>query len=76
MSYDRLYYKYSHVGCPAAHMEDNCAHPDRCAENGRCLDLGPNPFDRQETPFTRQFKKDCKELHERLANSPADREGK
>lgn len=44
---DRLYYKYAHIGCPAAHMEDNCAHPDRCADNGRCLDLGPNPFDRR-----------------------------
>jgi hypothetical protein len=38
---DRLLYKYAHVGCPAAHMEDNCAHPDRCADNGRCLDLAP-----------------------------------
>lgn len=42
--YERLYYKYAHVGCPAARMEDNCAHPDRCAENGRCIDLGPDPF--------------------------------
>ncbi len=47
--YQRLYYKYSHIGCPAAQMEDNCAHPDRCAENGRCLDLGPSPFDRQHS---------------------------
>lgn len=39
-----LLYKYSHIGCPAAHYEDNCAHPDRCANNGKCLDLGPNPF--------------------------------
>jgi hypothetical protein len=44
----RLYFKYSHIGCPAARMEDNCAHPDRCADNGRCIDLGPNPFARQE----------------------------
>lgn len=43
--YSRLYFKYSHIGCPAARMEDNCAHPDRCAGNGRCLDLGPSPFD-------------------------------
>lgn len=43
-NWSRLYYKYSHIGCPAAHMEDNCAHPDRCADNGRCIDLGPNPF--------------------------------
>lgn len=35
----RLHYKYSHIGCPAAHMEDNCAHPDQCADNGRCLRL-------------------------------------
>jgi hypothetical protein len=42
--WQRLYYKYSHIGCPAAGMEDNCAHPDRCADNGRCLDLGPSPF--------------------------------
>lgn len=42
----RLYYKYAHIGCPAAQMEDNCPHPDRCACNGRCLDLGPNPMDR------------------------------
>ena len=44
--YQWLLHKYSHVGCPAAHMEDNCAHPAECAENGRCLDLGPSPFDR------------------------------
>lgn len=37
--YHRLYYKYAHVGCPAAKYEDNCGHPDLCAENGRCLDL-------------------------------------
>jgi hypothetical protein len=43
----RLHYKYAHIGCPAARMEDNCAHPDRCADNGRCLDLGPNPFDKE-----------------------------
>ncbi len=34
-----LLHKYSHCGCPAVRMEDNCAHPDRCAENGRCLQL-------------------------------------
>ena len=39
--YQRLLYKYSHVGCPAAHYEDNCDRPGECAENGRCLDL-PN----------------------------------
>jgi hypothetical protein len=43
--WSRLYYRYSHIGCPAARMEDNCAHPDRCADNGRCVDLGPNPMD-------------------------------
>lgn len=37
----RLLYKYTHVGCPAAHMEDNCANPERCADNGRCLHLAP-----------------------------------
>jgi hypothetical protein len=37
--YQHLLYKYSHVGCPAAHYEDNCEHPGKCAENGRCLDL-------------------------------------
>lgn len=36
---DRLRYKYAHIGCPAAKYEDNCAHPDECAENGRCKDL-------------------------------------
>jgi len=43
MDRDRLYFKYSHIGCPAAKMEDNCAHPDRCADNGRCLGLPPLP---------------------------------
>jgi hypothetical protein len=37
--WDRLHYKYSHIGCPAARYEDNCAHPDRCADNGKCLEL-------------------------------------
>lgn len=46
-NWDKLYYKYSHIGCPAAHYEDNCAHPDRCADNRRCLELGPNPFERK-----------------------------
>lgn len=36
-----LLYKYSHVGCPACHYEDNCDRPAECAENGRCLDLKP-----------------------------------
>ena len=40
-SWEQLYYKYSHIGCPHAHMEDNCAHPDRCADNGKCIDLPP-----------------------------------
>lgn len=39
--YQMLLHKYSHIGCPAAHMEDNCAHPAECAENGRCRDLAP-----------------------------------
>lgn len=39
--YQHLLHKYSHVGCPEAHYEDNCAHPAKCAENGRCLDLKP-----------------------------------
>jgi hypothetical protein len=34
-----LLYKYAHVGCPAARYEDNCTHPDRCADNGGCLGL-------------------------------------
>lgn len=34
-----LLYKYSHQGCPSARYEDNCSHPSRCAENGRCLGL-------------------------------------
>jgi hypothetical protein len=42
-NWHRLYHKYSHIGCPAARMEDNCAHPDRCADNGRCIDLGAFP---------------------------------
>lgn len=46
-NWQSLYIKYSHRGCPAARMEDNCAHPDRCADNGRCIDLGPSPFDRE-----------------------------
>lgn len=37
--YQHLLYKYAHVGCPAARYEDNCEHPARCAENGRCLEL-------------------------------------
>lgn len=45
--YNRLYIKYSRVGCPAARYEDNCAHPDLCAENGRCVDLGPHPMDKE-----------------------------
>lgn len=40
--YRHLLHKYSHVGCPAAQMEDNCVHPGRCAENGRCLNLQPD----------------------------------
>ena len=44
MNRERLLHKYAHVGCPAARYEDNCAHPDDCADNGRCLDLGPDPF--------------------------------
>lgn len=40
-TYQRLLYKYAHVGCPACHYEDNCDRPAECAENGRCLDL-PN----------------------------------
>jgi hypothetical protein len=39
----QLLYKYTHVGCPAARYEDNCEHPSKCAENGRCLDLKPWP---------------------------------
>lgn len=45
--YTRLYIKYSSVGCPAAQYEDNCAHPDRCAENGRCLNLAPLPTEEE-----------------------------
>lgn len=37
VNWHRLHYKYSHVGCPGFHMEDNCPHPDRCADNGCCL---------------------------------------
>lgn len=52
MSYQRLLYKYSHVGCPAAHYEDNCDRPSVCAENGRCLDLQPVPkCDRCDKPM-------------------------
>lgn len=40
-TYQRLLYKYAHVGCPAAHYEDNCDRPSDCAWNGRCLDLAP-----------------------------------
>lgn len=41
--YRRLQFKYAHIGCPEAHYEDTCPHPDDCAENGRCLDLPPLP---------------------------------
>jgi hypothetical protein len=37
--YKSLFYKYSHVGCPAVRYEDNCDHPGDCAEFGRCLEL-------------------------------------
>jgi hypothetical protein len=39
MQHERLLYKYAHIGCPDAGYEDNCAHPNDCAEAGRCLDL-------------------------------------
>lgn len=50
--YQRLLYKYSHIGCPAARYEDNCDRPARCAENGRCLDLGTpaHPSQQGNTP--------------------------
>lgn len=38
-AYERLAYRYSHIGCPGAHMEDNCAHPSECALRGKCKDL-------------------------------------
>lgn len=34
--YQRLYYKYSHIGCPGAEYEDNCPTPWDCASKGMC----------------------------------------
>jgi hypothetical protein len=39
--YNRLRWKYHHVGCPAQQYEDICGHPQDCAENGGCKDLEP-----------------------------------
>jgi hypothetical protein len=35
-TWNSLYFKYSHIGCPGAHMEDNCPHPGKCADEGCC----------------------------------------
>lgn len=34
--YSRLYYKFSHIGCPGAQYDDNCGFPWDCASKGRC----------------------------------------
>jgi hypothetical protein len=38
-NYAKLIYKYSHVGCPDVHMEDNCSHASDCALAGMCLNM-------------------------------------
>lgn len=34
--YQRLMYRFSHVGCPGVGYDDNCAAPWDCAIKGRC----------------------------------------
>lgn len=43
---ERLAYKYAHIGCPDAGYEDNCAHPNDCAEAGHCIDLAARTHSR------------------------------
>lgn len=35
-AYAKAEYRYSHIGCPGDHFEDNCYHPSECALRGRC----------------------------------------